>query len=285
MTAGGASLRNLALTGIPRGGTTLACRLLGQCQDSIALFEPMQVASLPRDVDDAVREVSDFFVEARRQLREHGVAPSKQHDGVVPDNPFAEPALAGERESLVTPGHVRPLNALSPQCTVVIKHNAAFCALLPNLAQTLPTLAIVRNPLAVLASWRSVPLPVRDGRLPAGERLDPALAGRLEAEPDLLRRQLHVLNWFFERFAAHLAAEQVLRYEDIIAGQGGPLFAAARLQPALTVAPLSERNSQLRVDTAAARELLAALLADEGAWRRWYRESELHALLAYAHAP
>ena len=33
--------RDLVLTGIPRGGTTLACRLLVFCDDSVALFEPL----------------------------------------------------------------------------------------------------------------------------------------------------------------------------------------------------------------------------------------------------
>lgn len=285
MTSEGASPRDLALTGIPRGGTTLACRLLGQCHDAIALFEPMPVQDLSRTADVALTEVRAFYAAARRQLREQGHAPSKQHAGVVPDNPFAEPARAGERELLATPGYVRPLHTLSPRCSLVIKHNAAFTALLPQLAQVLPTLAIVRNPLAVLASWRSVPLPVRDGRVPAGERLDHALATALDAQPDRLQRQLLVLEWFFQRFAEHLPAAQVLRYEDIIAGQGAPLFDAARLRPTAPIVPLSNRNSRLRVDAAAAQELLAALLASDGAWRRWYSEADLLALLSPASPP
>ena len=36
---------DLALTGIPRGGTTLACRLLGQATGCVALFEPIDPAA------------------------------------------------------------------------------------------------------------------------------------------------------------------------------------------------------------------------------------------------
>ena len=40
--------RQLALTGVPRSGTTLCCRLLGMARGTVALFEPMDVAWLPR---------------------------------------------------------------------------------------------------------------------------------------------------------------------------------------------------------------------------------------------
>lgn len=285
MTATAGAPRDLALTGVPRGGTTLACRLLGQCRDSIALFEPMPVLELPAAANAALAGVREYFAETRQQLREHGYAPSKQHKGAVPDNLFAEPTGHGERASPVSHGLVRPLQPLSPDFTLVIKHNAAFAALLPELAATLPTLAIVRNPLAVLASWRSVPLPVRDGRLPAGEHLDPGLAARLAAEQDTVKRQLLALDWFFQRFAAHLPGAQVLRYEDIVEGQGEPLFTAAGLQPATPVAALSERNRSLRVDAQTAHRLLDALLDHPGAWRQWYAESDLRALLPASNGP
>ncbi|WP_330970763.1 hypothetical protein, partial [Lysobacter sp. A3-1-A15] len=112
---------------------------------------------------------------------------------------------------------------------LVIKHNAAFTALLPQLRERFQTRAIVRHPLSVLASWNSVDLPVSRGHIPAGERLDAALAAQLQAEPERLRRQLIVLEWFFARFATALAPAEVLRYEDIVATQGEALRASAGL--------------------------------------------------------
>ena len=52
---------------------------------------------------------------------------------------------------------------LSARFTLLIKHNALFAALLPRLTESFPCLALVRNPLSVLASWQTVDLPVHPG--------------------------------------------------------------------------------------------------------------------------
>src|SRR5690606_38692646 len=144
-----------------------------------------------------------------RSLLAEGIAWSQQVDGQVPDNPFVSEAGAdGRRRHQVTRGLIRPGKPLSDAFTLVVKHNAAFTALLPALAERFDTWAIVRNPLAVLASWYSVELPVTQGRLPAGERLDPALAATLDAEPDVVSRQLRILDWLFSRYAAALPRER-----------------------------------------------------------------------------
>jgi len=137
---------------------------------------------------------------------------------------------------------------LSQDFSLVIKHNAAFTALLPELAQRFECYCLVRNPLAVLASWNSVNLPVSTGRLPAGEHFDQALSRRLDAEPDLLERQLHLLDWLFGRFAAHLPAERILRYEDIVHSAGAAL-AACHLAAGAAAAAENQNASRLPDET------------------------------------
>lgn len=263
--------RNLALTGVPRGGTTLACRLLGLCADTVALFEPMDVTGLPtHDPPAAVERISAFFDETRAQLLESGSAPSKQRDGQVPDNPFDDERTAnGPRRIQVAPGRIRIEPMPDPDFTLVIKHNAAFTALLPLLAERFETIAIVRHPLSVLASWNSVDLPVRDGRLPAGERLDAALAARLALEPLRLHRQLIVLDWFFARFATALPPSRVVRYEDLIASHGAELRALAGLSGSAD-GLLSERNSNAAYSHDDVSRLALALQRHPGHWQHWY---------------
>lgn len=270
--------RTLLLTGIPRGGTTLACRLLGQAKDTVALFEPMDVASLPAAPAAAVDAIAAFAAAARAQLLAEGRAPSKQTGGQVPDNPFLAPDPAtGERRLQATPGLLELPSPPLPGFTLAIKHNAAFTALLRELAARFEVLALVRHPLAVLASWHSVDLPVGAGRVPAGERLDPALAARLQAEPDRIARQLAILDWCFGRFAA-LPAARVLRYEDIVASGGECLYAAAGV--AGTPQSLAGRNANpayRRVDIDA---LAARLRAHDGPCWRWYARDSVEALAA-----
>ena len=270
--------RTCLLTGVPRGGTTLACRLLGEAADTVALFEPMSVAELPRDPTAACADVLAFIEQTRHGLLTTGRAPSKLREGAVPDNPIAEPeAGSGQRRLTVEPGWLQVNTRLPDDFMLVVKHNAAFAALLPGLAERVPTLALVRNPVAVLASWQTVPLPVADGRIPAGERLDPALAARLAEEPDRDQRQYIILDWFFARFAL-LPAGRVLRYEDIIASRGESLFRSVGV--AAGPRELMSRNANPAYRGRLSVSAHAGLRAYPGAWRDWYDQAELDAAWA-----
>jgi hypothetical protein len=69
-----------------------------------------------------------------------------------------------------------------------------FTALLPILAQRFPVFAMVRNPLAVLASWNSVDIPAKQGRVPKAEIYDQDLVHRMSSIDDRLDRQLSLLD-------------------------------------------------------------------------------------------
>ena len=263
--------RDIILTGVPRGGTTLACQLLQACRHCVALFEPMDVAAVPPgDRGAAVAEVLRFFAATRAQIAREGVAPSMQVDGAVPDNSFANTLGAdGRRQLVASPGLIQVDTQGRPDFSLVIKHNAMFTALLPELGQHFQVLAIVRHPLSVLASWNSVELPVSEGRLPAGERFDEELAARLHAQADRLSRQFLVLDWFFSRFDRLLPALDVLRYEDVVASQGAQLRARAGLDGE-PVAGLAERNTNSLYSRSAIPALADALGRRDGSWQRWY---------------
>ena len=151
----------------------------------------------------------------------------------------------------------------------MIKHNALFAALLPQLTESFSCLALVRNPLSVLASWQTVDLPVHRGRVPEGEAVDRRLNLTLEREPEVLQRQLIVLDWFFTRYQAHLVPGNVIRYEDLIDSGGLALFRRlghARVRPAV----LKNRNDNTLYDKATIDTLLKALLDTGGHWTRFY---------------
>ena len=140
---------------------------------------------------------------------------------------------------------------------------------------------MVRNPLAVLASWRSVDLSVSRGCLPAGERLDPALAVALAAQPDLLRRQVLLLDWFFARLQRWVAPARLIRYEDTVREGGAGLLQAAGV-PATTAAPARLRSRNLNPQYAAAEvaTLVTALREHATACWRSYPLEQVQALAA-----
>lgn len=263
--------RDITLIGMPRGGTTLACHLLNRCPQVAALSESMDVAALAVDNrTEAVRQVSAFMADARQELLRHGTALSKHRDGRIPDNSFVA-AEGGKRSEAVVLGRVRFEARLEPGFTLFLKHNAAFTALLPELATNVESIGLVRHPLAVLASWNSLAMNASDGRAPAAERLDAALAARLQAEPDRARRQIVLLDWFFRRILDGLPAGRVIRYEDIVSTQGGALYACAGLSCGAQEAPtLHEMNANPSYGNIDVIRLASRLLAAPGAWQRVY---------------
>lgn len=270
--------RDLVLTGVPRSGTTLCCHLLGRARRTVALFEPMEVHLLPREPAAAMAEIEAFFADSRASLTADGSAWSQQVGGRVPDNPFASHRGSdGKRRREAERGRIR-LDAPAPAgFSLAIKHNAAFTALLPQLVERFDTCAVVRNPLAVLASWHSVELPVSQGRLPAGEHFDPDLARRLDAEPDRVSRQLLILDWLFERYARCLPPSRVLAYEEVVASGGAALATAFGLE--LAAQPLAERNASRLYPARVCEALAARLHEDRGAWRSRYGDDDVAALL------
>lgn len=273
------SARNLILTGVPRGGTTLCCHLLNQATDTVALFEPIPVPDLPVGAA-ALDYLHDYFARSRARLLADGEADSyRDAAGRIPDNPALD-RPGQPRGWQVEHGTLHVDKPLSPGFTLAIKHNASFTALLPALAGAFAVVAIVRHPLAVLASWNSLALPVGDGHAPAAERQDAALAAALAARPDRHDRQLHLLDWFFRRYRDALPAARVLRYEDLVAGDGQPLFAATGVVAPAPLAALTERNANPAYRDQALGALAARLLATDGAWWHWYPRDSVPALLA-----
>ena len=165
----------------------------------------------------AIEFIQEFAANTRVQALTQGRVISRHKDGVVPENPVAyDVSDSGLRQLNVSLGSIAVGDQVQNEnFTLVIKHNALFTALLPELREVFPVYGIVRNPLSVLASWNSVDLPVNNGRIPAGEMFDPELAQLLTDTPGRIERQLHILEWFCARFARDLSAS-ILRYEDFV---------------------------------------------------------------------
>ena len=264
--------RTWLLSGVPRSGTSLCCRLAGNLPDTVALSEPIRRKAFGGmdTPHGACARIGDFAEQARAGILAGRRASSVQVDGRLDDNRTASRHTdAGLRRLRAEWGELAIDKPLSPRFTLLIKHNALFAALLPRLTDSFSCLGLVRNPLSVLASWQTVALPVHRGRIPAGEELDRDLHRALEREPEVLGRQLIVLDWFFGQFHAHLDPENVIRYEDVVESGGLVLFRRLGHTGARPAA-LENRNhsalyGELMIDT-----LLAALLDSGGGWTRFY---------------
>ena len=281
---------DVILTGLPRSGSTLTCHLLNRCADTVALHEPIPMADLARDFtgEALVEQVARFYAETRRSLLENRRAVSKRVNGQVPDNTFGEARGGGSenlRRSLASHGEVSfEGKELSPKFLLAIKHNAGFAAMLEGLRERFACYGIVRNPLAVLASWNSVDLAVQQGHVPVGEQIDPSLRATLASIEDRTERQLYILEWFFERFGRLLPHASILRYEDMVAS-GGKALAAVTLQAEGLDEPLASKNKNPAYDGARTAELGRRLLGREGAFWEFYPRESVEEMIRGALAP
>jgi len=236
---------NIILTGLPRSGTTLTCHLLNKLPDTVALHEPMTVSEFPKlgEPSAICAEIDRFFEATRSSLIKSRTARSKHAQGKVPDNPFPDKySPSGLRLGRAAAVSTITIDKdLSENFLLIIKHPAAFTALLPVLVERFRCFAVIRNPVSVLSSWNSISVPVENGHAPAAENLDPGLKKSLSLLDDKFDRQLCLLSWFFDKYRRFLPDDRIIRYETTIASRGANL-AVITERAAVLQEPLENKN-------------------------------------------
>ena len=301
--------RDIVLTGLPRSGTTLACELLNTVADTVALDEPMDTgpwlgrpafASSPRlsrwargrrkqvqrgeeitvGADTFADLIQRFYDESRASLLSGKGALSKTVGGKVSGRKFGdERSASGFRKAEADIQRLQVTKPLDDDFTLVVKHNTRFAAMLPVLVTRFPAFAIVRNPLAMLASWQTVELPIRHGRGAMAVRVDADLRTRLDALSDVVDRQFVLLEWYFARYRDNLDRSHVIRYEDLIA-TGGAALQTITPHAATLHEPLEGRNRAEIYDHTLMTRLGERLLDTDGAWWDHYTRDDVTALMA-----
>ena len=268
---------DIVLTGIARSGTTLTCALLNKLPQAVALLEPMNPAELAALAypDAYLARVADFFTTQRASLMASGVAISKARDGQVPGNTFPDQVNpASLRRATISTQKVHFVKDLREGFRLVVKHPNFFTATLEALLRRYSCFAVVRNPLAVLLSWQTIQAAPNQGRLPAAEAFDPALARALQNEPDRVSRQLAILRWYFGRYRALLPREHVIRYEELVAS-GGRALAVIDQEAAQLDEALESRNTSTLYDRTQVTDLADRLLADRAIYEGFYTPAEI----------
>lgn len=271
------------LTGVPRSGTTLATHLLNGLHDVVALSEPLRPPELMAATSrhQLLDRIEDFFEDQRRSAIEVGAVESKLVHGRDPDNYVEDTEDGAPRRDLAKRGRLALDREVTEGVHIVVKDLALCTALLDPLRHRFDVTAIVRNPVAILASWDTVAMPVRDGHSPHAEWFCEDLARQLLVD-DRRERQLRLLDWWFAQYAGILPDDRVLRYEDLISSGG------RCLQIIVPQASDLDVDLQTRNDNAAYapvdRDELAKLVLDRGsaAWWHYYARDEVEAMASTA---
>ncbi len=271
----------IVLTGVPRSGTTLCCNLFNQLANTLALHEPIDpgLFSGVSDAEQGVALVQSFLKETRLQVLEEATFPTKHLSGEIPTNPVGSDAsMDGLRREVVSLGTLSLSKPLTPDFLLVVKHNALFSAMLDQLSQAVECFAIIRNPLAVLASWQSVDLPVNRGHIPMAEQFDAALKQKLQSTADVLDRQLIILDWFFDCYLRKLHLANIVRYEDVVLGCGDLIERIAGTKFA-EIPKLVDMNTTTSLTRDTLKRLHEKLSSTTGAMQQFYPQSALDELL------
>lgn len=209
-------MADVLITGLPRSGTTLAVSLLNHQPNTVALAEPFQLAT-NQQRDDAVEQVIALMRAYRDRALSGSPLPTKHVGGKITEN-FAEAPNddAQLRQVMAQHGELLFNKELSEDFTLVVKHPGEFTALSDLLVDKFPLFAIVRDPLAVLAAWQTVDMPIQRGRMPILEYFAPDdLKMRLQGIEEPAERQVELLQFQLRTYLS-LGRERIIRYEDLV---------------------------------------------------------------------
>jgi hypothetical protein len=215
--------RDALITGIPRSGTSFAAALIDDCPDAICLSEPLHHVALMEHAPtapDFVRALARDVASLRRQLNQGGaVADRRASDGGPITNYFSTGSCGPRLDQSRIVERRKP--GLGGNFLLAVKHNALFAAVLPEIIESgsFAIVALVRDPVRVIASWRSVDLPVSSGRLPAAEKFWSEMTSICGADMDLLDKHILIYDCFCRRFAA-LPQLKVLKFDEFLLNRG-----------------------------------------------------------------
>ena len=217
--------RNIIITGIPRSGTTLTAALIDSLPNTVCLNEPAwQTAKKHSSPQAFARWLAEDFVEVRQKLlRGDPIPDSRSHEGLAVTNyyrPGNKINHGNKTHPMENTYRIVPFTrpGLTRDFTLAIKHNSPYLAVLKPLIdlECFTIIVIIRHPVEVIHSWRSLTLPVSEGKLPNAEPYWPQMAQLARTPMDLLEKQIRIYDLICKRIY-HLCKDvHILTYEDLI---------------------------------------------------------------------
>ena len=271
--------KSIILTGVPRSGSSLACSLLNNFNNTIALLEPMPVFdSIPEHGNIAAcKDVMDFMFECRREILYEAKMQTSHSDGKATSNTFIDNTFSsGLRKSIIINSKIPVDTDIQPGFSLAIKHTAFFRAILADLKNFFECYATIRNPLSILASWNTIDAPINRGHIPAGERYDSELAQILSQTEEVLERQMIILEWFFTGFKSLLDDDHIIKYEDMIETNGN-IFAPLSYDQSLKKPEIKlyNRNTNSQYSHLDLEKLYNRLINSDGSYWYYYSKTDV----------
>lgn len=275
--------RSIAVTGMPRGGTTLLGSLINSLENSYCISEPMAVEEqlqLSATPEDFLGRMRTFFEEQRIQILSTGKAMNRiGKDGRPVTNYFRR-----TDNKLIVNEYIEAEEAVTVRdanFTLAVKHNAHFLSILPLLcsAPDISVIATIRHPIPTILSWRSLDLPISKGRLPSGEKFWPELLEVASSDRDILLKQVMIYELITSRLLAYRERIHLLCYESLVHDPGQ--LSALLQQQFRESATFQSRNRSKEYNWEEIREISAVLHAHAPNALRLYSIDDLDSPAAF----
>lgn len=213
-------MRNILLTGIPRSGTTLASALLDGLPDTVCLNEPdWQTTGFSSNPNNYAKWLVGDFIKIRRRLERCDPIPDRRAaDGSAVTNYYkTDTATAAISQNFQTVRFTRP--GLTREFNLAIKHNGPYLGALPSIVdlEWFTVIAIMRHPVPVIHSWRSLQLPISRGQMPNAVGYWQEMAQLTAAPMELLEKQVRMYDLMCRRIYELRSMIHILAYEQMIA--------------------------------------------------------------------
>lgn len=218
-------MKNFLVTGIPRSGTSLFLSLIDGGQ-RLCFSEPPWLKDIRESSPNgnALAKNLKIKIEELRSKIANNLPIEmvyKNNTNNVPDNYFSR-----DKDVINKTREIKKVQFHSKysEYAFIIKANALFTA---NMKELLAQdywniIPIVRDPLAVIMSWRSVKIASSSGRVKVVEKYSDDLKAIGNQKP-LLKRQVLLLDWYFEQFKIFKKSE-IIFYEDLIKNPQAQVF-------------------------------------------------------------
>ncbi len=212
---------NHLISGIPRSGTTLLTSTLSSSSQVVVFSEPEWLKTLRTKAHDA----TSFTQQLTHQIAELRVSVEKKHAIQLKSSHFqkGQPAnyyIRGEQGKIIS-DKSEYSTLLDPglyKAPFIIKSNAQFTACLKQLIDTraFKIHCIIRNPVAVVMSWRSLDIPVSHGNMKIAEKYSPEYLSFIKPAKTLLEKQVLMVDWYFSEFHKYQSEAHIIKYENML---------------------------------------------------------------------
>ncbi len=209
--------KNLVITGLPRSGTSLLCRLLHGVDNSVVINEPTEVLDSLQN-ENKPFGLACYYQNARKQIRDNKEIENKVKDGEV-----IEDTAVVDQRSMYTP------NVSDANFVLGTKTPLAYLFRISDISSVMPSATIVaciRHPYDTIASWKKTFDHLRLANVmafPINQNHDKWLDGQLVTalkEIDVFESVVVKRALLWRALAEYLLRQShlcnVLKYEDLV---------------------------------------------------------------------